>query len=143
MNENGLNRFIEAQNKDYQQALLEIRNGKKCSCWIWYIFPQIAGLGFSYMCQIYDIQSLQEAKDYLENPILREHLLEISNALLDLNTNNPIEIFGEIDSLKVKSSMTLFEVANPNYEIFSKVLDKFYNGERDIFTLEILESLNG
>lgn len=135
-----LDKFLIAQDSDYQKALQEVKSGKKVSHWIWYIFPQIAGLGHSYMCHTYDIPNLQTAKAYLENSTLRERLFEVSNALLELPTDDPIEVFGVTDSMKVKSCMTLFERANPSYNIFSRILDKFYDGVRDERTLEILES---
>lgn len=140
MDENSLNRFLKAQELDYQTALTEVKNGRKTTHWIWYIFPQIDGLGKSYTAKYYSIHDLNEAKLYLENPTLCERLLEISNALLNLDIDNPIKIFGYTDAVKVKSCMTLFEVANPKYEVFGKVLDKFYNGNRDKLTLDILKN---
>lgn len=137
---NGLERFIEAQKDDYYIALREIQNGRKITHWMWYIFPQITGLGKSDISQYYEIKSLKEAREYLNNDILREHLLEISNELLKLNTSNPLEIFGEIDALKLKSSMTLFAYVS-NEEVFHKVIDKYYNGVMDEITLKICHEL--
>lgn len=131
----GLQRFIEAQNDSYDQALKEIRNGRKLTHWIWYIFPQIKGLGFSYNSEYYGITSLQEAKDYLENELLRKRLFEITESLLMHKGKDIESIMGEIDALKLKSSMTLFDAVQPG-GIFGEVLDEFYGGERCRRTLE-------
>lgn len=132
---NGLQRFIDAQADSYDTALQEIRNGRKTSHWIWYVFPQIKGLGFSYNAEYYGISSLQEAKDYLENAILRKRLFEITEALLQHKGENIECIMGDIDALKLKSSMTLFDMVYPG-SIFAEVLDEFYGGERCGRTLE-------
>lgn len=131
----GLQRFIEAQNDSYDQALKEIRNGRKLTHWIWYIFPQIKGLGFSYNSEYYGITSLQEAKDYLENELLRKRLFEITESLLMHKGKDIESIMGDIDSLKLKSSMTLFDAVQPG-SVFGEVLDEFYGGERCRRTLE-------
>lgn len=131
----GLQRFIEAQNDSYDQALKEIRNGRKLTHWIWYIFPQMKGLGFSYNSEYYGIASLQEAKDYLENELLRKRLFEITESLLMHKGKDIESIMGDIDSLKLKSSMTLFDAVQPG-SIFGEVLDEFYGGERCRRTLE-------
>lgn len=131
----GLQRFIEAQNDSYDQALNEIRNGRKLTHWIWYIFPQMKGLGFSYNSEYYGITSLQEAKDYLENELLRKRLFEITESLLMHKGKDIESIMGDIDSLKLKSSMTLFDAVQPG-SIFGEVLDEFYGGERCRRTLE-------
>lgn len=131
----GLQRFIEAQNDSYDQALKEIRNGRKLTHWIWYIFPQIKGLGFSYNSEYYGIASLQEAKDYLENELLRKRLFEITESLLMHKGKDIESIMGDIDSLKLKSSMTLFDAVQPG-SVFGEVLDEFYGGERCRRTLE-------
>ena len=136
-----LERFILAHNKSYETALNEIKNGYKESHWMWYIFPQIRGLGISEIAQYYEISNLDEAKEYLANDILRSHLFEISQALLNLSTNNPLEVLGYPDNLKLKSCMTLFNYIEPN-SIFQKVLDKYYNGEIDMMTILILEREN-
>ena len=102
-----LERFILAHNKSYETALNEIKNGYKESHWMWYIFPQIRGLGMSEIAQYYEIRNLDEAKEYLANDILRNHLFEISQALLNLSTNDPLEVLGYLDNLKLKSCMTL------------------------------------
>lgn len=133
-----LTRFHEAQKGVYQEALREIRNGKKRSHWMWYIFPQIAGLGRSSMTQYYGIKGLGEAKEYLRDPILRERLTEISQALLALEIDDASQIFGWPDDMKLRSSMTLFSCADPGIAVFQKVLDKFFQGEKDELTLRIL-----
>lgn len=131
----GLQRFIEAQNDSYDQALNEIRNGRKLTHWIWYIFPQMKGLGFSYNSEYYGITSLQEAKDYLENELLRKRLFEITESLLMHKGKDIESIMGDIDALKLKSSMTLFDAVQPG-SIFGEVLDEFYGEERCRRTLE-------
>lgn len=131
----GLQRFIEAQNDSYDQALKEIRNGRKLTHWIWYIFPQIKGLGFSYNSEYYGITSLQEARDYLENELLRKRLFEITESLLMHKGKDIESIMGDIDALKLKSSMTLFDAVQTG-SIFGEVLDEFYGGERCRRTLE-------
>lgn len=131
----GLQRFIEAQNDSYDQALKEIRNGRKLTHWIWYIFPQIKGLGFSYNSEYYGITSLQEARDYLENELLRKRLFEITESLLMHKGKDIESIMGDIDAMKLKSSMTLFDAVQPD-DIFGEVLDEFYGGERCRITLE-------
>lgn len=136
-----LERFIIAQERAYDIALNEIKKGKKQTHWMWYIFPQIAGLGTSTTSKYYGIKSIEEAKEYLNNELLNARLVEISNTLLELDTDNPIEVFGVIDSLKLKSSMTLFSYVSGN-EIFNKVLDKFFNGEKDQVTIQICETMN-
>ena len=134
-----LSRFLDAQEASYPRALSEIRQGYKTSHWIWYIFPQLRDLGYSDYATYYGIADLNEAKAYLENSTLRNHLLEISEALCNL-TNSDIEyIMGSpIDAKKLQSSMTLFYTADPSIEIFSVVLDKFYGGKPDQDTLKLL-----
>ena len=134
-----LSRFHEAQKDDYDIALKEIKNGRKESHWMWYIFPQIQGLGHSSTAQYYAISDMAEAKAYLKDDVLRRRLVEISQALLDLPANNAIEVFGVPDNMKLRSSMTLFSMAGPEISVFQKVLDKFFAGQPDRRTLEILE----
>lgn len=133
-----LSRFLEAHDRDYQSALNELRAGNKQTHWMWYIFPQIAGLGRSSMSQFYSIADLNEARAYLENPVLGAHTLELCQVLLALDTNNPVEVFHWPDTLKFKSCMTLFEKADPNQKVFGMLLDKFFDGKRDRETLERL-----
>lgn len=134
---NILAKFITAQKEDFDIALTEIKNGRKESHWIWYIFPQIAGLGRSATSEYYAIQNLSEAKMYLENEYLRNNLLTICQALLDLKTDNAEEVLGWIDAIKLKSSMTLFTLAAPEEPVFKAVLDKFFHGQLDEKTVEI------
>lgn len=136
-----LDRFLKAQAGNYESALREIRAGQKRSHWIWYIFPQIQGLGFSSTAQYYAIEDLEEAKAYLKEPTLRARLLEISEALLALDANDPTRVMGYPDDLKLCSSMTLFAEADPECEVFQKVLDRYYGGRKDVRTLEILNRM--
>lgn len=133
-----LSRFTSAQRKSYEGALEEIRRGFKTGHWMWYIFPQIIGLGSSATCLHYSIKNLQEAKDFINDPYLGSNLIEISNALLELPETNPSKIFGWPDDMKLCSCMTLFAIADPEQEVFQKVLDKYYGGERDHRTEYIL-----
>ena len=139
-----LKRFLRAQKDDYLLALNEVKKGKKYSCWMWYIFPQIKGLGNNPFSQYYEIKDIKEAIEYLKHDTLRHRLLEISKVLYNLKNVDIVDVFGNIDSLKLKSSMTLFNIAEKLSgvdckNIFEKVLDKFYDGEEDINTLKILE----
>lgn len=136
-----LKRFIDAQKGSYDIALGEIKKGYKQSHWMWYIFPQIKGLGTSDISRYYEIKSIDEGKAYLTNDILKSHLIEISNALLELDNDDALKIFGFPDNLKLKSSMTLFSYIDPEITVFKKVLDKFYNGEVDKTTISILNEL--
>ncbi len=132
-----LSRFLKAQEQDYEQALREIRSGRKRSHWMWYIFPQIQGLGFSPTAQYYAIRDLQEARDYLAHPVLGTRLKEISSALLELDGLSASEIFGYPDDLKLRSSMTLFRMADLNEPVFLEVLEKYYDGKPDARTVEL------
>lgn len=133
-----LSRYVVAHEQNYQQALAEIQNGKKISHWMWYIFPQLQGLGKSPISQKYAIKNLEEAKSFLAHPYLGSHLMEISNALLKLKTNNPREIFRHPDDMKLKSSMTLFSHATTENQVFLAVLEKYYDGKQDSKTLMLL-----
>ena len=135
-----LNLFLEAQKYSYETALEEVKKGKKMSHWMWYIFPQIKGLGHSETAIYYEIKSLEEAKAYLEHDVLRNRLLQLTDELLLLTANNPIEIFGYVDAMKLKSCMTLFEYIS-DIENFGKVLEKFYQGLRDEYTITICSSM--
>ena len=142
MEETGLERFLKEQEKDYPTALEEISKGKKESCWIWYIFPQIQGLGFSEINKKYSIKDIEEAKAYLENETLKKRLIEITQALLDLKETDIHEVMG-MDDCKLKSSMTLFKIVEEQYNIdcgkvFQKTLDKYFKGEDDQRTITIL-----
>ena len=133
-----LDRFLDAQRGDYAAALAEVRRGRKTSHWMWYIFPQIAGLGQSSTARYYSIRDLEEAREYYSHPVLGQRLREISGVLLELRGSDPVAGFGGIDSMKLKSSMTLFAVAAPDDPLFQQVLDKYYGGEQDALTLRIL-----
>ncbi len=138
--EQDLNRFIKAQENSYEKALSEIRSGRKRSHWMWYIFPQFKGLGFSETSKYYSIKDLDEAKRYLSHPILGERLKLITKELLALNENNANKVFGSPDDLKLKSSMTLFAAINTSEEnIFNAVLDKYFNGQTDNKTLTLIK----
>lgn len=141
MDKYNLDRFVEAQKFAYEFALIEVKQGYKESHWMWYIFPQIHGLGFSYMSETYSIKSREEAIAYMEHPILGNNLIEISNALLHLKNNNAESIFGEIDALKLQSCMTLFGEVCEECDIFHKVLEKYFDGQKDGLTLEILKNM--
>ena len=136
-----LSRFHKAQQRDYADALAEIRAGRKRTHWIWYIFPQIQGLGFSSTSQYYAIRNLDEAKAYLADPVLRARLLEISQALLELPSSDPSAVMGYPDDMKLKSSMTLFELADPDCPVFPAVLEKFFGGERDRRSIRLAREL--
>src|SRR5690554_2420425 len=136
---NNLSRFLEVQDGVYDTALKEVRNGRKTGHWMWYIFPQISGLGFSETSRFYAIKNQAEAVEYLNHEILGARLVEISTELLNLQANNPVEVFGSIDSLKLKSSMTLFSLLENSHPVFQKVLDKFYGGKKDENTVQLLK----
>ena len=136
-----LDRFIQAQEKKYQIALKEIYSGLKRSDWMWYIFPQIDGLVEypSFNTRLYSIKSKDEAIDYLGNPILRERLIEITQKVLNLKTDNIQLVFGKTDSKKLKSCMTLFAcVAGNQIDLFDRILNNYYKGKRDQKTLKLI-----
>jgi uncharacterized protein (DUF1810 family) len=135
----GLERFIEAQQRDYETALNEIKSGRKRGHWMWYIFPQIQGLGMTETSRYYAIADIQEAADYLLDDTLGIRLVNICKALLEFDGNDPHAIFGSPDDLKLRSSMTLFDAVAATFPVFGQVLDKYYHGERDQRTLEILK----
>ena len=132
-----LERFVSAQARDYGTALAEIRSGHKRSHWMWYIFPQIAGLGMSYTAQLYSIADIDEARRYIGHPVLGERLIEISRALLTLESSDAGAVMGYPDDLKLRSCMTLFAQVSDD-PVFKAVLDKFYGGRADARTLELL-----
>jgi len=134
-----LKRFLDAQDSDYGTALAEIKSVRKHSHWMWYIFPQLAGLGMTEISKHSAIQNIQEATDYLMDETLDPRLVNICKALLELPTNDAFEIFGNPDHLKLRSSMTLFDAVPATFPVFGQVLDKFYRGERDQRTLDILK----
>ena len=136
-----VSRFIIAQKRDYETALREIQSGQKRTHWMWYMFPQIIGIGRSRTSQYYALRSIEEAIAFLEDPYLSGNLREISQALLNLDTNNAAKVLGMPDDLKLKSSMTLFLVASNHDSLFQAVLDKFFSGKPDYRTLQILDML--
>ncbi|MCR5815234.1 MAG: DUF1810 domain-containing protein [Desulfovibrio sp.] len=137
-----LERFLQAQEHVYADALREIRNGEKQSHWMWFIFPQIRGLGRSSMAEYFGIKDIDEARAYLCHPILALRLREISGELLHLKERDPKRIFGPLDAMKLRSCMTLFDIAeeegNQKPSVFKQVLDQYYGGEPDAATLRIL-----
>jgi uncharacterized protein (DUF1810 family) len=134
-----LNRFIEAQAESYPAAFTEISSGRKRTHWMWYIFPQVKGLGFSQTSKYYAIEDINEAAEFLKHPVLGGRLINISKELLKLATNNATNIFGGPDDLKLKSSMTLFSCVPDSDPVFQQVLDKFFDGTKDENTLKIIE----
>ena len=130
-----LQRFVDAQAGTYDQALAELRAGAKRGHWMWFVFPQVAGLGRSGTAQRYAISGLPEAQAYLDHPVLGPRLVECAQALLDLGPADPVRVLGPIDAVKLRSSMTLFERAEPEAAVFAAVLDRWYDGERDDATL--------
>lgn len=133
-----LNRFVQAQHGDYEQALSEIQNGRKRSHWMWYIFPQLDGLAFSSTAKHYAIRSVEEAKAYLEHPVLGPRLLACAGAVVRIEGRSATEIFGSPDDLKLRSCATLFASVSPPDSVFHRLLDKYYQGEPDSKTLRLL-----
>ncbi len=138
-----LNRFIEAQEEAYPRALSEIKNGMKQTHWMWYIFPQIRGLGMSTISTYYAISDLDEARAYLEDEVLGNRLREISLELLKLETRDPVLVFGWVDALKLNSSMTLFDYVGESSDngVFHEVIDKYFDGRKDEATLKICQEM--
>ena len=133
-----LDRFLKAQELMYPWALREIKDGRKRTHWMWFIFPQLKALGHSRNALYYGIEDIDEAKQYLAHPVLGARLKEISEVLLSLETNDPYKVMGEIDALKLCSSMTLFAEIEGYDSVFGKVIDKYYNGDKDMNTIRIL-----
>jgi len=133
-----LQRFLDAQEASYPTALAEIKAGRKRSHWMWYIFPQIQGLGFSETSRFYAIRDLTEAEAYLRHPVLGPRLVGISQELLQLAATDATRIFGSPDDMKLKSSMTLFAALDGGSPVFQAVLDKFFRGAADSRTLQLL-----
>jgi uncharacterized protein (DUF1810 family) len=132
-----LKRFQDAHDQYFQTALAEIKNGIKLSHWMWFIFPQIKGLGVSETSKHYALEDLTEAKQFLEHPVLGANLLSITAELLNLKTNNATAVFGKPDDMKLFSCMTLFALVPGTDPIFQKVLDKYFHGRQDLKTLEL------
>ncbi|AQR75134.1 DUF1810 domain-containing protein [Sphingomonas sp. LM7] len=133
-----LERFVEAQEPIYATALAEIRRGAKRSHWMWFIFPQLAGLGRSETARFFGIRSLEEAIAYLDHPLLGRRYLECVGALQDLNVSDAVAVFGSVDAMKLRSSLTLFEAARPS-PLLAAALDRWFTGQRDSDTLRMLE----
>ena len=133
-----LSRFLRAQEVDYEQVVSEIRSGRKRSHWMWYVFPQIDGLGFSSLSHRYSIKRLAEARAYLAHPVLGSRLLECAEAVVSLEGRSATEVFGSPDDLKLKSCATLFACVSPPGSVFDRVLGKYYQGRRDGKTLQLL-----
>jgi uncharacterized protein (DUF1810 family) len=133
-----LSRFVQAQEETYAQALSELERGRKQSHWMWYIFPQLDGLGFSPVTKRFSIKSEDEARAYLKHPTLGPRLLECAEAILSVDGKSAREILGSPDDLKLKSCATLFAHVSPPGSVFEHVLEKFYSGERDAATLRLL-----
>ncbi|MEE7625854.1 DUF1810 domain-containing protein [Methylobacter sp. Wu8] len=136
-----LSRFTTAQASIYDNVLEELKSGRKRTHWMWYIFPQFDGLGHSTISKHYAIKSIEEARQYLNHPVLGTRLLECAEAVFAIEGRSISEIFGYPDDLKLKSSMTLFTYVAAPCSVFSRILDKYFNGERDALTLQLLEKL--
>ncbi len=135
-----LTRFIQAQKRDYDTALAEIRAGKKASHWMWYIFPQLKGLGRSSTSEYYGLSGIKEAQAYLSDPILKARLIEITDAVIAHKDKSAEEIFGGIDAKKLRSCMTLFSIAAPDIPLFDAVLEQFFDGKPDRNTLRLTKT---
>ena len=138
MDFNSLDRFVQAQTLMYPSVLRQIQNGKKTSHWMWFMFPQLRGLGTSTMAHLYGISGLGEAKAYLAHPVLSGRLYELCSELLKHKDKTALEIFGDIDEMKLKSSMTLFALTSEDYTLFDEVLEHFFGGEMDEVTVKLI-----
>jgi uncharacterized protein (DUF1810 family) len=133
-----LKRFVSAQALSYRNALEEVKNGKKTTHWMWFVFPQIKGLGNSPFSIKYSIKSMEEAKAYLDHPTLGPRLIEITSALLLIEDKTALEVLGSPDDMKLKSSMTLFNEIIEGDSVFNEVLQKYFNGEKCLKTLSLI-----
>ena len=138
MDFNSLDRFVQAQTLMYPSVLKQIQNGKKTSHWMWFMFPQLRGLGTSTMAHLYGISGLGEAKAYLALPVLSGRLYELCGELLKHKDKTALEIFGDIDEMKLKSSMTLFALTSKEHTVFDEVLESFFGGEMDEVTVKLI-----
>ena len=138
MDINALERFVKAQTNTYEVAMNEIKNGKKRTHWMWFIFPQLRGLGVSSISRYYGLENFDEAKAYLAHPVLSGRLYELCGELLYHEDKTAEDIFGDIDAMKLKSSMTLFSLVSEEYTIFDEVLDRFFDGQMDELTVKII-----
>ncbi len=126
-----LQRFVDAQSGTYDRVLAELRAGRKSSHWMWFVFPQVAGLGRSATAQHYAISGLDEARAYLAHPVLGPRLVESAQALTELPGSDPVQVLGPVDAVKLRSSMTLFAHAAPDEPVFRAVLDRYFGGAED------------
>ena len=133
-----LSRFLQAQGEVYDEALAEIRSGQKRGHWMWYIFPQLDGLAFSSTARHYAIKSLEEVTAYLEHAVLGPRLLECAEAIIGVEGRSAREFFGSPDDLKLRSCATLFACVSPSGSVFERLLRKYYRGEDDMKTIELL-----
>jgi len=138
MNKIELSRFLDAQNQLYLKALSEIKEGHKKSHWMWFIFPQLKGLGKSETAKFYGINDIEEAMAYLAHPVLGKHLIQISQELLKIDGKTASEIFGSPDDMKLRSSMTLFANIADTDRVFDNIIDKYFDGLQDELTLQLL-----
>ncbi len=138
-----LKRFTSAQESVYDSVLAELKSGRKRTHWMWFVFPQVDGLGYSSTTKYYSIKSMEEARQYLDHPVLGKRLVECAEAVFTVEGRTISQIFGYPDDLKFKSSMTLFACAADPHSIFDRVLEKYFNGDRDVMTLQLLEKLKG
>jgi len=142
MDQYNLNRFIEAQMTTYEGAMLELTRGRKESHWVWFIFPQIEGLGRSDTAKLYSIKSIEEGRAYLEHLVLGQRLIEACEILLSLKDASMDEVMGFPDDLKLLSSMTLFEFISGSNSIFTKIIEVYFDDERDKGSLKLIKSFN-
>ena len=142
MDQYNLNRFIEAQMVTYEGAMLELARGRKDSHWVWYIFPQIEGLGNSDTIKLYAIKSLEEGRAYLKHPVLGPRLIKACEILLSLKDASMDEVMGFPDDLKLLSSMTLFEALSDSSSIFTKIIEFYFEDERDEISLKLIKELS-
>jgi len=133
-------RFVDAQERDYRQALSEIKAGRKRSHWMWYVFPQFEGLGSSPTSRHYAIKSVEEAAAYVAHPVLGSRLLECAEAALRVEGRSAYDIFGSPDDMKLRSSATLFASISPEGSIFHQIIDKYFGGQRDERTIALMTS---
>lgn len=134
-----MKRFLDAQARDFDRALSEVRRGRKVSHWMWYIFPQLRGLGYSSTAHFYGLEGIGEARAFAAEKTLIGNLRIITQALLDQPVRNAVAIFGSVDAAKLRSCMTLFELADPECPLYARVLEEFFGGSRDQKTLHMLK----
>jgi uncharacterized protein (DUF1810 family) len=136
-----LDRFLEAQDPEYARVIDELRSGRKVRHWMWYVFPQLNGLGHSELARFYSISSVDEAKAYASHPVLGARLRECTDLTLRISGRSLVEIFGVVDSLKFRSSMTLFSLAATENQLFQAALDKYCAGQPDQLTIDLIEGI--